>query len=506
MPVRITGLNSNMDTEAIIQEMVKAKKTKVDDLKKAQTKLEWKQEAWKGLNSKIYNLFNKTLNDLRFDDAYQKKTTRSSSSAVSVVASANAVNGVQEVRVTALAKSATMTSGKLSPVSDGNGGTTAVSGSTKLTDMGVNVGEKISLTKNGVTTDIEITQDMTVEQLNGALRATGITASFDANNQRFFLNAKSTGAAENFTITGDANALNALGFAEKPAGAADDDKYATKVNGTDAEIYLNGARFTSDSNVFNINGLDIAVSEVTGNQIVSLTTEDDYDGIYDVIKNFISEYSSLINEMDSLYNADSARGYDPLTDDEKSEMSDKDVEKWEQKVKDSILRKDSTLSTVSNALYQIMGSGYEVNGKTMYLSDFGVETLGYFSSSDNEKHAYHITGDTDDEKAPTGDNKLKSALANDPDTVINFFTGLTNSMYTKLQDLMGSTDYSSIYKVYDDKKMKEDYNAYTTKIKEAETKLKSYEDKWYAKFAAMETALAKMQSKSSAISGLLGGA
>ena len=40
---------------------------------------------------------------------------------------------------------------------------------------------------------------------------------------------------------------------------------------------------------------------------------------------------------------------------------------------------------------------------------------------------------------------------------------------------------------------------------EAEEKLADYEDKWYKKFSAMETAMAKMQSNANAITGLLGG-
>ena len=66
-------------------------------------------------------------------------------------------------------------------------------------------------------------------------------------------------------------------------------------------------------------------------------------------------------------------------------------------------------------------------------------------------------------------------------------------------------DYSSAYTVYEDKKMKSDYDDYTKEIKELEKKLSAYEDKWYAKFSAMETAMAKMQSNANAITGLLGG-
>ena len=54
MPIRITGMNSGLDTESIITELVKAKSVKKDSLVKAKTKLEWKQDAWKSLNTKIY--------------------------------------------------------------------------------------------------------------------------------------------------------------------------------------------------------------------------------------------------------------------------------------------------------------------------------------------------------------------------------------------------------------------------------------------------------------------
>ena len=70
---------------------------------------------------------------------------------------------------------------------------------------------------------------------------------------------------------------------------------------------------------------------------------------------------------------------------------------------------------------------------------------------------------------------------------------------------MASSDYSSAYTAYEDKKMKTDYDNYTDKIEELEAALADYEDKWYAKFAAMETAMAKMQSNSSAVTNMLGG-
>ena len=113
--------------------------------------------------------------------------------------------------------------------------------------------------------------------------------------------------------------------------------------------------------------------------------------------------------------------------------------------------------------------------------------------------------DADDENVKSKTNTLQEMISSDPDSVVAFFTQLGKSLNSKMKDLMGRTDYSSSNTVYDDKKMKTDYDSYTTKIKEAEEKLQDYEDKWYSKFSRMETALAKLQSNSSAITGLLGG-
>ena len=150
--------------------------------------------------------------------------------------------------------------------------------------------------------------------------------------------------------------------------------------------------------------------------------------------------------------------------------------------------------------------GAEVNGKTMYLSEFGIETLSYFTAPDNEKNAYHIDGDADDADTSGKADKLKSMIASDPDTVISFFSKLSQNLYTAMNDQSKSVEgYRSFGSFYDDKKMKEDYDGYTSKIKELEDKLADYEDKWYAKFADMETAMAKMQNNASAVTSLLGG-
>lgn len=542
--LRMTGMYSGMDTESIVSQLVKTKSTKVTNLKNEQKKLEWKQTAWQDLNSKIYNMYSKTLSNLRLTSAYSKKSTVSSDSTkATVVASEGAVNGTQTLKVNKLAKSGYLTGAKLdgktttTTGTDGKDVTKVVNWETtdKLSEIDSNLtGKTISITTgsgtDAKTTDIEITADMTINDLVAKFKDAGVNASFDTTNQRFFINSTGTGSAKNFTLTSDdSTALASLGL--DPNTAYTDingsKNSCVKIEGQDAEIVLNGATFVSDSNTFSINGLTINTLGVTDEEI-SLVTSTDYDGIYNTIKDFLTEYNDLINKMDKLYNADSARKYDMLTDDEKDSMTDDEVEQWEDKIKSALLRKDNSLYNVMNTLTTTMMDGYYENnlsdkqkknmsaseisawykengGKKHYLSDYGIGTLSYFEAQDNEHHAYHINGDADDEFTSTKEDKLKAAIAEDPEGTANFFATLCKTLYSKLDETMSeSTEYSSIYKVYNDKQLKKDYNDYTTKISDAEDELNDYEDRWYNKFSKMEVALSKLQSQTSSISSMLG--
>lgn len=267
-------------------------------------------------------------------------------------------------------------------------------------------------------------------------------------------------------------------------------------------------KYTSYNNSLSVNGMTITAMEETGEEEVTISTTTDTDGIFDMIKGLFTEYNALVNEMDSLYNAESSTGYDPLTAEEKSALSDDEIEEWEKKIKDSLLRRDSTLGNVSSAIRNVMLKGVDVNGRTMYLSDFGIETQSYYKAKENERNAYHILGDKDDPLSwnpEEGAPDLRSMIAKDPDTVVSFFTGLANNMHDELFKKMSATKLSSALTVYNDKQMKEEYDSYTEKIKKEEDKLNALMDKWYAKFSAMETAMAKLESKNNSLSSLFGG-
>ena len=282
---------------------------------------------------------------------------------------------------------------------------------------------------------------------------------------------------------------------------------AMKIDGCDSEIKLNGITYTSSLNTYSINGLSITAMQATGDgdtNAITVTTATDTQAIYDKIKSFLTQYNSLINEMTSLYNADTAKGYEPLTDDEKSAMSDSEVEKWEEKIKSSLLRRDDSLESVMNLMTNAMSQPVTIDGKKYYLSSFGIKTLGFLNAPENQQNAYHIDGDEDDTATSGNEDKLMAMINSDPDTVVSFMQQLTTNLYEAIGTKMKSSTLSSIYKVYNDKEMASEYSDYTTTIKKWEQKLQDQEDAYYKKFSAMETALSKLQSQTSSLSNLFG--
>lgn len=571
MPIRITGLNSGLDTESIISALVSSYNYKTQKYEKAQTKLSWKQDAWKELNTKIYSLY-KNVGNLKLSSAYNlKSATVSDSSIVSVKAGANAINGSYSVQVTDLAKSGYLTGAK---VKDDTKSTTTL-GELGYRGSSATISLEVGTTQKNIT----LKQTSTVSDVLKELKDAGVNASFDEANGRFFISSKKSGAANDFKLTAESDAgkeiLNALGLNTEASVDAEDyealAKYAgiketdvkaiqtainagddtalesykanygediveavnglsddtaiqnfvkaangeyvegaTYVKGSDAVIYVNGAQYTGDSNTFSINGMTITATGVTGEYnpydvgAVTVGVNTDTQAIYDKVKDFLTQYNALINEMTSLYNADSAKGYEPLTDEEKDAMSETEVEKWEEKIKASLLRRDDTLSGIISTMTNAMSKTYQINGKTYSLSSFGIQTLGFLNAAENEQNAYHIDGDEDDVNTSGKTDKLMAAIADDPDTVINFMKELTTGLYNAIDTKMKSTTLSSVYTVYNDKEMASEYSDYTSLITKWQERLEQQEEYYYNKFAQMESALAELNSQSSSLSGLFG--
>jgi flagellar hook-associated protein 2 len=490
MAIRIAGMASGMDTDAMVQDLVKAYKTKGDKNTKTLKRAELKQEKWKDLNKKIKSFTNKYVANMKFSSYYSsKKTTVSDSTKASVVASDGAITGTQELEVGSLAKTAYLTGGELGK---------DVTSKTSLKELAGEdmAGKTITVNDQSFT----IGEDWNVGDFVSALKGAGVNANFDENNHRLFISAKNSGDKGNIVLGGD-EGTSALFDGLKIS----DSTRAGYVPGSDAQITLNGATFTSSSNTFSINGLTITAMAETNGEKLSINTDTDYDAIYDKVKSFIKDYNSLINEITELYNAPSNKGYDPLTDDEKEALSDSEIKKWESKVNESLLRKDSNLASLQNVFKTSMLQTYEFEGKTYSLSSFGINTSNYFSVDANERNAFHIDGDPDDSESSGNPDKLKAAIAANPEAVSSFFTNLASNLYDKLSAMSKSSETRSFGSYYDDKQMKTDITKYEKKVSDWDDYVKEIEDRYYKQFAKMESAMTKLNSQQSYLSGMFGG-
>lgn len=577
MAMRVSGINSGLDTDAIVQELVSAYSQKTEKYTKEQTKLGWKQEAWKNLNTKVYSLYN-SVGKLRYSSAYSmKKTTVSDTTKATVTASGDAVNGTQKLHVLSTAQSGYLTGGKLAlrkEVTNADGTTSLektdgrdedgniikITSETKLSALGCTDGKDTTLdvhTTNekgeAVTQKITLGKDSTIQDVVSALRENGLNANFDENNGRLFVSSKDTGKAADFTISASttkkipktdddgnlvkdkdgnvvmeeiemsddesASSKKLLGLLGLDTVNNTYDNQAVKIDGRDAVISLNGVKYTNTTNDFAINGLNVSVTGVTDDvtdpenvdlstlddsTAITITTTTDSQGIYDKVKDFLTEYNNIINEITKLYNADSAGSYEPLTDDEKDKMSDTEIEKWETKIKDSLLRRDTSLGTIMNSMMTAMSSPITIDGKDYSLSSFGIQTLGYLNAAKNEQNAYHIDGDEDDENTSGNKDKLMDAITKNPDTVIDFMKQLSTNLYKAMDQQMQSSSLRSRYKIYNDKELDKEYSNLTKTIKQWESKVSDKEDYYYKKFSNMETAMSKLQSQTSSLSSMLG--
>lgn len=506
MSIRITGMNSGLDTDSMVKELVSAYNKKADIYRGNQKKLQWKQDAWKELNTKVKNFVSKSVSNMRFSTNYmKKKTTSSNSSVASVVTSDNAVNGRQTLKVTKLAQTGYLTGGELKLADDKK-----VTGSTKLSELGYSGAENITLKmKDGRTQEIDLNDgDITVNEfvsrVNGAFEKGGVNASFDGSTGRIFISSVESGADNDFEFVGNTDALKSLGLTIGTGENAGNDGTAKKLDGSNAEIILNGVKYENNTNTISVNGLTITANSVSDDEVV-LATETDYDSIYGNIKSFLTEYNSLIKQFDTLYNADSADKYSMLTNEEKEVMSDDEVEDWENKIKSALLRRDSNVATISSTMRETMLKTYTIADKTYSLASFGISTPEYLLAAENEKNMYHIDGDPDDADTAGQPDKLKAAIAADPNAVAGFFQALSNDLYEKMNELSRSSDYRSYGNFYDDKQIQKEYDDWTTKISDYEDYVADMEEKYYKQFTRMEKAMGEMQSQQTYISQLMGG-
>lgn len=373
---------------------------------------------------------------------------------------------------------------------------------------------KASFSINGKT--IEVNKDMTISEMMRAVNnsGAGVTMTYQSNSGTFSLTANSSGDGFKIDIQDTTGSLMASVFGadgstttyttdiDGGASVQDPDSGAVRignfVEGKDAIFEFDGVAMARNSNTISQDGLTMTFTNTT-DQAETLTVNRNTDQIVDGIKGFIEEYNALLDKINGLVDADAEyRDYAPLTDAQKKEMTEKEIEKWEEKAKTGLLRRDNVLESFLQSMRSVL---YERPADSAYaLYDLGIDTGDY-----TQKGKLFMDAD--------GEAKLRAALESNPDEVAKLFTsedGIGNKMNDILNGVANTSSGSpgTLVQIAGVKggasEASSDYNQRLSEIEQKIKNLKNaYElekNRYWSKFNAMEKLVSQMSSQSAWLS------
>lgn len=378
----------------------------------------------------------------------------------------------------------------------------------------------------------------------------GVNVSYSKLTNEFTFTAKETGSAGNIDFSaqgygakeGQTKTLGGMLFGTKTEDGTGGPKLTEEGKDAIFSVTIDGGEpmeLTRSSNIVDFDGLSVTlkgtfgyqqkeengkpVVDDKGNPVytdeldrtaekVTFTTTSDADKIVDTIKEFVNDYNEMVGQIKKAYSTlpmqrSNGAYYEPLTDEDKENMSDSAIEDWEENAKAGILFGDRDLSS----LYSRLTSAVSMYGQD--LSD--LKAAGITVSYSNGLSTLSF-----DEKA------LRSTLESDPDRVKDIFTkskdngaatnGLMAAIKEPLEKFGGTTGAvkgtlvekagsplapTSIYQNYIQKQL----DALDTQIKSWQDKMSDKVDYYTTQFSKLEQLIAQMNSQSSSLSQMMGG-
>lgn len=397
---------------------------------------------------------------------------------------------------------------------------------TKLTDLNSNTNKIMYLNLNYNGTDVSITIDnsdgsKTIKDvINAISTATSnkVTARYDQLSGQFIIQNTNTGSTSTLSviksISGysdtDTDLLSALNLSTDLS----ENVYGSASQGQDAKVTItppggSATTITQSTNSFTINNITY---NLTGTGSTDITITQNVDTVYNKIKEFIDGYNSIVDKIYTLLSEKRDYDYLPLTDSQKKEMSEDQIEKWEAKAKQGILRNDTNLQnllvSMRRAFYDaVEGAGISFNSKTLGLD------------STKEGKIEFIDG---------GEEILKNALKENSEKIANLFckySGDTDSntkyknqgIFQRINDIIvknvgaaGVTSNSAILTKIANKQ--NDYSVYGSTgsntfpdqiyrqnllITKLNQKYSDDREKYYDQFSSLETAMEELNSQMS---------
>ncbi|EPZ56659.1 flagellar hook-associated family protein [[Clostridium] sordellii ATCC 9714] len=204
------------------------------------------------------------------------------------------------------------------------------------------------------------------------------------------------------------------------------------------------------------------------------------------MKKFAEDYNKIMDKVYGLVTEKKNKDFQPLTDAQKEDMKEEEIEKWEKKAKVGLLRNDSEMRTFMDHMQNaIFGEN------TKFLNECGLT-----SSEDYNKRG----------QISINEDKFRKALQNEGDRVYKAFAGNNNSVLEKMRKTMNNYvgGSSSIFarKAGLEKTSSAVKNYYSEQLKRQEDMIKSLqrkmdkrEDQLYKQFGQLESSMNKLNSQ-----------
>lgn len=510
---RITGLATGLDVDAVVEETMNAYQTKIDAVDQQKKLAEIQQELYREVITECRDFYDKYFDISKSDSILLQKNwssvsfESSNSSVVTATASGGASVDSYDVKVVQLAQPAKYTISE-SDLNNLNGEITI--NAKVLQDDGKtykeeNISIDFSTIDTSGKTEAQIISEK-VSLINKKLEKTNITAKYSDFSKGIVFTSAENGSEQKFSISYEIN--------EKAAdGSVTGVKQVTeKIQGQDCKAYLTNSKgetylhkgsnnfVTLDGVNFKFNGINASendknnedVKNVTSISEVKLTGKTNVIEIKDKLVKFINDYNTLMEKLNTLINEKRDSDYMPLTDAQKEEMTEKQIELWEKKVKTGQLRRDSDLTRIRNTMKTAMSS------LTNSLSSFGIKPVSDYGGNKNGTF-------TIDEDA------LNKALENNTEDVMKVFIsneennkGVAQQLKTLFDKETQSSSGSLLKKAGMEGSSTASNNTLSKKIAKYEEKITrmqsifaSKQQALYSKYARLETLMNNLNSQQS---------
>jgi flagellar hook-associated protein 2 len=296
MVMRIGGLASGMDIDALVEKLMLAERAPLNKLQQKKQSYEWTRDAYRDVNTKIKTLDSYIADNLILKSLNTKVASSTNSDLVSATATSSATGNLSIEGVSKLAKSArAVSTEQINATSN-----------TKLSSLGFTA-SSISfkaIQSNGemasTATEIKYDSNTTVGQLVSKINSSnaGVSAVFE--NGRLSITAKNTGENKlgdaEILVTSGIEDFKKLGFSQlNNAG-----ELAT--DGSNAKFVVNGIATERSTNTLSINGYNVTLKKTFNEDVAGASflqaAENNEQFARTNLQNFITQASGLFQDLD----------------------------------------------------------------------------------------------------------------------------------------------------------------------------------------------------------------